>query len=108
MSLSLQRGTITALVGRSGAGKSTIASLFSRFYRPAAGEVLLDGRPSSAFTRGEWARAVALVSQETSLFEGEPASVGRCRRCSSVLEASMPHWHVCQVSCCAVVAGNSG
>ena len=71
VSLKLQRGTITALVGRSGAGKSTIASVLSRFYAPAAGEVLLNGHPSSSFTRGEWARAVALVSQETSLFEGE-------------------------------------
>ena len=71
VSLSLQRGTITALVGRSGAGKSTVASLLSRFYRPETGEVLLNGRSSSTFTRGEWARAVALVSQETNLFEGE-------------------------------------
>ena len=70
VSLSLQRGTITALVGRSGAGKSTVASLLSRFYSPARGQVLLNGRPAESFTRGEWARAVALVSQETTLFEG--------------------------------------
>ena len=70
VSLELRRGTITALVGRSGAGKSTVAALLSRFYAPVAGQVRLAGKPASSFTRGEWARAVALVSQEPVLFEG--------------------------------------
>ena len=57
-------------MGRSGAGKSTVAALLSRFYAPASGSVRLAGRPAKDFTRGEWARAVALVSQEPVLFEG--------------------------------------
>lgn len=38
VNLKLKHGTVTALVGRSGAGKSTIAALLSRFYEPASGE----------------------------------------------------------------------
>ena len=70
LDLILPRGTITAVVGRSGAGKSTVASLISRFYEPDSGAVWLGGRPASEFTRGEWAKAVALVSQEPVLFSG--------------------------------------
>lgn len=70
LSLTLQRGTITALVGRSGAGKTTVAALISRFYEPSRGTISLAGRDVRSFTRGEWARAVALVSQEPVLFEG--------------------------------------
>ena len=72
LDLTLRKGTVTALVGHSGAGKSTVASLLSRFYEPQAGGIWLGGQPASAFTRGEWARAVALVSQEPVLFAGAP------------------------------------
>lgn len=79
---------MTALVGHSGAGKSTVASLLSRFYEPQAGGIWLGGQPASAFTRGEWARAVALVSQEPVLFAGapsmgEPPQRSWCFRCYS-------------------------
>ncbi|KAL3154551.1 hypothetical protein ABBQ32_014008 [Trebouxia sp. C0010 RCD-2024] len=73
LDLILPRGTITAVVGRSGAGKSTVASLISRFYEPDSGAIWLGGRPATDFTRGEWAKAVALVSQEPVLFSGSIA-----------------------------------
>ena len=63
MNLTLQRSTVTALVGRSGAGKSTVAALLSRFYMPQQGSILLNGVDAGSFTRGEWARAIAMVSQ---------------------------------------------
>ena len=75
LDLILPRGTITAVVGRSGAGKSTVASLISRFYEPDSGAIWLGGRPASEFSRGEWAKAVALVSQEPVLFSGKQCSV---------------------------------
>lgn len=75
LDLILPRGTITAVVGRSGAGKSTVASLISRFYEPDSGAIWLGGRPASEFSRGEWAKAVALVSQEPVLFSGMQCSV---------------------------------
>lgn len=73
LDLILPRGTITAVVGRSGAGKSTVASLLSRFYEPDSGAIWLGGKPADSFTRGEWAKAVALVSQEPVLFSGQSA-----------------------------------
>ena len=73
LDLILPRGTITAVVGRSGAGKSTVASLISRFYEPDSGAIWLGGRPATDFSRGEWAKAVALVSQEPVLFSGRPS-----------------------------------
>ena len=87
LDLTLRKGTVTALVGHSGAGKSTVASLLSRFYEPQAGGIWLGGQPASAFSRGEWARAVALVSQEPVLFAGAPnAGGGRNGASAGVLE----------------------
>lgn len=74
-SLTLQRGSVTALVGRSGSGKSTVAALLSRFYRPQQGSIHLAGRQADEFSHEEWARAVALVSQEPVLFSGMVSSV---------------------------------
>ena len=54
----------------SGAGKSTVAALLSRFYAPDGGDILLNGQPASSFTRGEWARAISIVQQEPVLFGG--------------------------------------
>ncbi|KXZ54890.1 hypothetical protein GPECTOR_4g962 [Gonium pectorale] len=70
LNLTLPHGRTTALVGLSGAGKSTVAALLSRFYEPQEGVILLDGRPIDSFSRGEWARAVSLVSQDPVLFSG--------------------------------------
>ena len=70
VSLSIPRGKVTALVGHSGAGKSTVAALVSRFYEPGSGDILLGGSSVGGFTRGEWAKSVALVSQEPVLFSG--------------------------------------
>jgi ABC-type multidrug transport system fused ATPase/permease subunit len=52
VSLVLKQGTVTALVGRSGAGKSTVAALLSRFYEPQVGSIRLAGRSAASFTRG--------------------------------------------------------
>ncbi|GLC41551.1 hypothetical protein PLESTB_000702900 [Pleodorina starrii] len=70
LQLTIPHGRTTALVGLSGAGKSTVAALLSRFYEPQEGIILLDGQPIDSFTRGEWSRAVSLVSQDPVLFSG--------------------------------------
>jgi len=70
LTLTLPRGKVTAVVGRSGAGKTTIANLLARFYQPQAGGVFIDDRPVEEFTIGEWSRAVAMVGQEPVLFSG--------------------------------------
>lgn len=67
-SLTCEPNQVTALVGASGSGKSTIVSLLERFYDPLSGRVLLDGRPVSTLNI-QWLRSqIGLVSQEPTLF----------------------------------------
>lgn len=85
LDLTIERGCVTALVGRSGSGKSTIASLIAQLYRPDAGEVLVGDVPVSAFSKPAWAQAVAFVTQEPALFTGTIAdniSYGAMGECS--------------------------
>lgn len=66
--LRVEAGKVIALVGGSGAGKSTVISLLQRFYDPTAGEILLDGVNIKKL-RLNWLRAqMGLVSQEPVLF----------------------------------------
>ncbi len=66
--LDIASGEIVALVGASGAGKSTIAALICRFYDPTAGKVLLDGRDLRDLDPA-WLRAqIGVVPQEPILF----------------------------------------
>lgn len=68
INLVLKRGTITAIVGSSGAGKSTIVQLLARFYEPTKGRITLAGEDVRQFDKSEWARAVSIVNQEPVLF----------------------------------------
>eukprot|EP00250_Pteridium_aquilinum_P002577 c12800_g1_i1 orf=236-2461(-) len=68
VNLVLKKGTITAIVGSSGAGKSTIVQLLARFYEPTKGRITLAGEDVRQFDKSEWARAVSIVNQEPVLF----------------------------------------
>ncbi len=68
VSFHLEPGKKVALVGPTGAGKSTIAGLISRFYDPVMGRVTLDGRDLRALSLGFVRRRVALVLQEPVIF----------------------------------------
>ena len=68
LDLLIPRGKVTALVGRSGAGKSTVAQLLARFYEPQSGALLLGGAPLDRFSTAAWAAAYAYVPQEPVLF----------------------------------------
>jgi ATP-binding cassette subfamily B protein len=72
-SLQVPAGSTVALVGSTGAGKSTLARLLLRFHDPQAGRVTLDGRDVSTLTLKDLRGAVSLVSQGVYLF---PGSVG--------------------------------
>jgi subfamily B ATP-binding cassette protein MsbA len=63
-------GQIVALVGRSGAGKTSIVSLIPRFYDPISGRVLVDGIDIKTVTQESLRRQVAMVLQDTFLFNG--------------------------------------
>ena len=70
VSLQIQPGKITALVGLSGAGKSTIVNLLDKFYTPQSGTVTLDGTPLSEWDT-RWLRDhIGLVLQKNHIFGG--------------------------------------
>ncbi len=66
--LTVPRGTVVALVGPSGAGKTTLVDLLGRFYEPTAGRITIDGEDLSAFSIESLRRSLGIVSQETVLF----------------------------------------
>jgi len=65
--LEVRRGQVVAIVGPSGAGKTTLVDLLPRFYEPTRGEILMDGVPITRFTRRSLRRLMGIVSQETVL-----------------------------------------
>ena len=69
ISLSIPSGQITALVGPSGAGKTSILNLIPRFYDPNNGEVLIDNQDIKNATISSLRSKIALVSQEPILFD---------------------------------------
>ncbi|KAE9464923.1 hypothetical protein C3L33_03170, partial [Rhododendron williamsianum] len=68
LNLTLKCGSVTALVGSSGAGKSTIVQLLARFYEPTRGRITVGGEDVRTFDKSEWARVVSIVNQEPVLF----------------------------------------
>ncbi|XP_042754505.1 ABC transporter B family member 28 isoform X3 [Lactuca sativa] len=68
LDLTLKCGSVTALVGSSGAGKSTIVQLLARFYEPTQGRISVGGEDLRTFDKSEWARVVSIVNQEPVLF----------------------------------------
>lgn len=70
VSLKAEPGQVVALVGRSGAGKTSIINLIPRFHDPVAGEVLLDDYDLRALKRHTLRKSIAIVLQDTFLFNG--------------------------------------
>ncbi len=70
ISLDVPAGTTVALVGHTGAGKSTIAKLLARFYEPRAGRITIDGHDLNDVTQESLRRQLGVVPQEGFLFAG--------------------------------------
>ncbi|TIT21626.1 MAG: ABC transporter ATP-binding protein [Mesorhizobium sp.] len=69
-SFDLRSGRSTALIGRSGAGKTTIVNLLCRFVEPDSGRILVDGSPLDRIDPSQWRKHIALASQELELVDG--------------------------------------
>ena len=70
LSFEARPGELVALVGPTGAGKTTVINLLHRFYDPTEGRLTIDGRDLRDVTLESWYRQIALVPQETILFGG--------------------------------------
>lgn len=84
ISLQIEPGQTVALVGRSGAGKTTLTNLMARFYDPVAGSICLDGRDLRDIQLGSYRSLLGMVEQDVFLFDGtirENIAYAR-RRCS--------------------------
>ncbi|WP_246150626.1 ABC transporter ATP-binding protein [Streptomyces qinzhouensis] len=91
LDLVIPAGQTVAVVGSTGAGKSTLAKLLARFYDPTEGRVLLDGVPLGELATAELRRGVVMVTQEAFLFSGtvaENIAVGRPDASRAEIEAA--------------------
>ncbi|GAC1422845.1 MAG: ABC transporter ATP-binding protein [Candidatus Velthaea sp.] len=82
-SAEMLHGETVALVGPSGGGKSTIVNLVPRFYEPQRGRITVDGIDIAALRLGDLRDAIAIVPQETQLFNGSIAENIRYGRLSA-------------------------
>lgn len=70
VSFKVPAGSLTALVGPSGAGKTTVTALLLRFYERNAGQILIDHKPIDSYTLSELRNQMAIVPQDVLLFGG--------------------------------------
>ena len=78
--LEIRKGQTIALVGPSGAGKTTFVNLICRFYNPSQGRILVDGQDLAGCNPAQWRKRIALVSQDVYLFSttvGDNIAYGR-------------------------------
>ncbi|NDK38569.1 lipid A export permease/ATP-binding protein MsbA [Pseudoxanthomonas gei] len=69
ISFTARPGTVTAIVGRSGSGKTSLVRLVPRFYQPTSGLITLDGVPLDDYRLADLRRQIALVGQKVMLFD---------------------------------------
>lgn len=74
ISFTAKPGTVTAIVGRSGSGKTSLVRLVPRFYEPTSGTVRLDGVPLGDYRLADLRRQIALVGQRVMLFDDSVAA----------------------------------
>lgn len=91
ISVEVKPGETVALVGPSGAGKTTMVQLIQRFYDPTGGCILLDGHDLRDLSRSDFRRAIALVPQDPAIFAASAAEnirFGRLDATNAEIEAA--------------------
>lgn len=92
----IRKGCSTAIIGRSGTGKTTIVNLLCRFVEPDQGHILVDGVPLDKIDPTQWRCQIALASQDLELVDGtilenitygESASISHTERAARLAEA---------------------
>ena len=97
LSFSVSPGQRVALVGHTGAGKTTVLKLLARMYEPQAGRILIDGTDVRDIPRAELRRHIAFVLQDVFLFTGDLAynvSLGRADISQANIESAMRTAHL--------------
>jgi ATP-binding cassette subfamily B protein len=85
INLDVPAGSTVALVGRSGAGKTTLCNLVARFYDPTHGAIFLDGIDTRQIELASYRRLLGIVEQDVFLFDGSVAeNIGYARRGASM------------------------
>lgn len=104
VTLRVEKGEVAAVVGPSGAGKTTLAALLVRFYDPAEGALRIDGTDIREFTLKSLRRQIAMVGQETFLFNDTVEANIRYGRPGATREeveeaarAAMAHDFICEL-----------
>jgi ATP-binding cassette subfamily B protein/subfamily B ATP-binding cassette protein MsbA len=70
VSFSIPKGSSVAIVGLSGAGKSSILDLILNLQKPTGGAILVDGKSLQSFSHSSWRQRIGVVSQDTFIFNG--------------------------------------
>ncbi|MCA1404053.1 ABC transporter ATP-binding protein [Ensifer sp. IC3342] len=92
----IRSGRSTAIIGRSGAGKTTIVNLLCRFVDPDEGRILIDGVPLDQIDPAQWRRQIAVASQDLELVDGsilenitygQDATIAEVERAAKLAEA---------------------
>jgi len=97
LSFAIQSGETVALVGASGAGKSTVVNLLHRFYDPQKGEIRLGGTPLKALSLNWLREQISLVAQDTYLFYGTIAQnlqFAQPNATQAQIESATQHSHI--------------
>ncbi|MBQ9018554.1 ABC transporter ATP-binding protein [Candidatus Saccharibacteria bacterium] len=96
-SIKVAPGTNVAIVGPTGAGKTTIINLLMRFYEPTSGEIIVDGVPIKQMTRADARQMFGMVLQDTWLFSGtveENLKYGRKNATLSDIKAAAKYCNI--------------
>ncbi|MBS0622329.1 MAG: ABC transporter ATP-binding protein [Verrucomicrobia bacterium] len=91
LNFTIEKGQVVALVGSTGAGKSTVAHLLPRLWEPERGEIRIDGKPLEAYTQRSLRELIAFVPQKPFLFldsVAENIAFGRSFTREEVVEAA--------------------